>query len=417
MNEDKVLSRGTEEILTNYQNEMSGAIPSNSQELSAIREKNNGQIIRLSNEGIINTDGISANELEVYRRIGNNLKINDLTTVVSFGSDLQKKMNDDSKSLLATSCKSKLGEETMVLLNDLMEEVGSIDIGELSQPSKFIEFLRKVPFLRHLVSSVESIVKKHQTIEDNLQEIDEKIDIASKIAKRDNTELEILFNNNEDYIHQLENLVIAAKIKSNETEVLLNEMRRDRNKYTDYQIADVEYFKNRLDKRITDMIMWRQVFVQSLNQIRILQHGNIAITTNAYDVVTNTMPTLRNQLGMAIRIYNQHQSSKLLKSVTDASNKIIRSNAEKLKRNAIEITKMSEETTISIETIKTVQSQIKETLIQTQKIMDDSRIKRANIEKEILKMSEENSSLIVGDGSHLNTNKITAKELTNNYGD
>lgn len=39
MNEDKVLSRGTEEILTNYQNEMSGAIPSNSQELSAIREK------------------------------------------------------------------------------------------------------------------------------------------------------------------------------------------------------------------------------------------------------------------------------------------------------------------------------------------------------------------------------------------
>lgn len=343
MNEDKVLSRGTEEILTNYQNEMSGAIPSNSQELSAIREKNDGQIIRLSNEGIINTDGISANELEVYRRIGNNLKINDLTTVVSFGSDLQKKMNDDSKSLLATSCKSKLGEETMVLLNDLME--------------------------------------------------------------------------NEDYIHQLEKLVIAAKIKSNETEVLLNEMRRDRNKYTDYQIADVEYFKNRLDKRITDMIMWRQVFVQSLNQIRILQHGNIAITTNAYDVVTNTMPTLRNQLGMAIRIYNQHQSSKLLKSVTDASNKIIRSNAEKLKRNAIEITKMSEETTISIETIKTVQSQIKETLIQTQKIMDDSRIKRANIEKEILKMSEENSSLIIGDGSHLNTNKITAKELTHNYGD
>ena len=82
MNEDKVLSRGTEEILTNYQNEMSGAIPSNSQELSAIREKNDGQIIRLSNEGIINTDGISANELEVYRRIGNNLKINDLTTVV-----------------------------------------------------------------------------------------------------------------------------------------------------------------------------------------------------------------------------------------------------------------------------------------------------------------------------------------------
>lgn len=162
-------------------------------------------------------------------------------------------------------------------------------------------------------------------------------------------------------------------------------MRRDRNKYTDYQIADVEYFKNRLDKRITDMIMWRQVFVQSLNQIRILQHGNIAITTNAYDVVTNTMPTLRNQLGMAIRIYNQHQSSKLLKSVTDASNKIIRSNAEKLKRNAIEITKMSEETTISIETIKTVQSQIKETLIQTQKIMDDSRIKRANIEKKSLK--------------------------------
>ena len=43
--------------------------------------------------------------------------------------------------------------------------------------------------------------------------------------------------------------------------------------------------------------------------------------------------------------------------------------------------------------------------------------RRWDIEKEILKMSEENSSLIVGDGSHLNTNKITAKELTNNYGD
>lgn len=411
MNEDKALSRGTEEILSNYQNEMSGNIPSNSQDLATLSEKKSNQIIRLSMDGKINTNNISEKELKVYREIGNNLKINDLTTVVTFGSDLQSKMNEDSRALLTTSCKSKLGEETMALLNDLMEEVGSIDIGELSQPSKLLEFLRKLPVVKNFVSSVESIVKRHQSIEDNLQTIEDKIDIASKIAKRDNSELEILFNNNENYIHQLEKLVVAAKIKSNETEVLLNTMRKEQDKYTDYQIADVEYFKNRLDKRITDMIMWRQVFVQSLSQIRMLQHGNIAVTTNAYDVVTNTMPTLRNQLGMAIRIYNQHESAKLLKSVTDASNKIIVSNAEKLRRNAIEITKMSEETTISIDTIHKVQSQIHDTIVQTQSIITENSKKREMIEREILKMSEENSRLITDSGRSFNSERITAKEL------
>ena len=58
-------------------------------------------------------------------------------------------------------------------------------------------------------------MRRHQSIEDNLQTIEDKIDIASKIAKRDNSELEILFNKKENYIHQLETLGVAANHTSN----------------------------------------------------------------------------------------------------------------------------------------------------------------------------------------------------------
>jgi len=225
--------------------------------------------------GEVSLENIPAKQKEYYKEIAKVLNEKDLTSISSYGSDLQRAMDSYSSDFLNQSFSRENSLESADLIANLLGELHEVNIDDLEAPGPVKRFLRRIPGLKRLVISVEQVKAKYNTIQKNIDGIVKKLEAIRQIAIRVNNLLQKQFENNCDYVDQLEDLIVAGKMKSKELEDLLENMKAEAGQYDDYQITDIEEYKNSLDKRITDLIMLRYAFKQSLTQIRIIQRTNI----------------------------------------------------------------------------------------------------------------------------------------------
>ena len=378
-------------------------------ELNGETEIANVPKTRLSDTGEIDVSLIPAKKKAYYSEIAKVLDEKDLTSIASYGSDLQRAMDTYSSDFLKQSFDSNNSIESAQLISNLLGELHEVNIDDLEAPSALKRFLRKIPGLRRLVVSVEQIKAKYDTIEKNIDGIVQKLETARQIAIRDNNNLQKQFENNVDYVEQLGELIIAGKIKSQELDKLIEDMKTNSEEYDDYQISDVEEYKNSLDKRLTDLTMLRYAFKQSLTQIRIIQRTNIMNANNTEQQIAMTIPLWKNQLSLAVALYDQKQTLEISSKVADTTNEIFKKNAEMMKTQAIEVAKQNQRTVIDIETLRKTTSDLLATVEGVQKAQLEGAQKRAAAEQELFKLEKQMSQTAIGVAT--STQHVIAKEL------
>lgn len=364
---------------------------------------------RLTDNGEINLDAIPAKRKEYFKEISKVLDEKDLTSISSYGSDLQRAMDTYSSDFLKQSFDSNNSIESAELISQLLGELHEVNINDLEAPNAVKKFLRKIPGLRKLVISVEQIKAKYNTIEKNIDGIVKKLETARQIAIRDNNLLQKQFENNCDYVDQLGDLIIAGKMKSQELDKLIGEMKSNVEEYDDYQISDVEEYKNSLDKRVTDLVMLRYAFKQSLTQIRIIQRTNIMNANNTEQQIAMTIPLWKNQLSLAVALYDQKQALEISSKVSNTTNEIFKKNAEMMKTQAIEVAKQNQRTVIDIETLRKSTQDLLATVEGVQKAQQEGAQKRAAAEAELIKLEKEMTKTAIGVAA--STQHIIAREL------
>ena len=378
-------------------------------ELNGETEITNVPKTRLSDTGEIDVSLIPALKKAYYSEIAKVLDEKDLTSIASYGSDLQRAMNTYSSDFLKRSFDSKNSIECAQLISNLLGELHEVNIDDLEAPSAVKRFLRKIPGLRRLVVSVEQIKAKYNIIEKNIDGIVQKLETARQVSIRDNNNLQKQFENNVDYVEQLGELIIAGKIKSQELDKLIEDMKANSEEYDDYQISDVEEYKNSLDKRLTDLTMLRYAFKQSLTQIRIIQRTNIMNANNMEQQIVMTIPLWKNQLSLAVALYDQKQTIEISSKVADTTNEIFKKNSEMMKTQAIEVAKQNQRTVIDIETLRKTTSDLLTTVEGVQKAQLEGAQKRAAAEQELFKLEKQMSQTAIGVAT--STQHVIAKEL------
>lgn len=359
--------------------------------------------------GDVDVNNLPEGKRTYYKEIAKVLNEKDLTSISSYGSDLQRAMDTYSSEFLNQSFSRDNNIESAELISNLLGELHEVNIDDLEAPGPVKRFLRKVPGLRKLIISVEQVKAKYNTIQKNIDGIVNKLEATRQIAIRDNNLLQKQFENNCDYVDQLEDLIVAGKLKSNELETLLDGMKAESGEYDDYQITDIEEYKNALDKRITDLIMLRYAFKQSLTQIRIIQRTNIMDANNTEAQITMTIPLWKNQMSLAVALYNQKQSIEISNKVTEATNEMFKKNAEMMKTQAIEVAKQNQRSVLDIETLRKTTQELLATVEGVQKAQQEGAQKRAAAEAELVKLEKEMSMKAIGIAD--STQKIVSKEL------
>jgi len=367
------------------------------------------EIVTRSNTDYSVTRGMTAAEKKHYAEIAKVLNEKDLTTITSYGSDLQRAMDTYSSDFLKHSFNSDSGIESAQLISNLLGELHEVNIDDLEAPSAFKRFIQRIPGFRSLVTSVAQIKAKYNTIEKNIDEIVDKLEAGRQIALRDNNLLQKQFENNCDYVDQLEELIIAGKMKSEELDSLIVNMKNNSEEYEEYQISDIEEYKNSLDKRIHDLTVLRYAFKQSLTQIRIIQRTNLMSANNTESQIAMTIPLWKNQLSLAVALYDQKNVIEVSSKVAEATNTILMKNAEMMKVQSIEVAKQNQRSVIDIEALRKSTADLLATVEGVQKANKEGAEKRANAEAELRKLEETMTKTAIGIAD--STKHIIAKEL------
>jgi uncharacterized protein YaaN involved in tellurite resistance len=158
----------------------------------------------------------------------------------------------------------------------------------------------------------------------------------------------------------------------------------------DYQeVNDLMQFADRLEKRMYDLKLSRQITTQSAPQIRLIQNTNMALVEKIQSSIMTAIPLWKNQIAIALTLIRQQQAVYAQKQVSKTTNELLLKNAEMLKTNTIETAKENERGVVDIETLKKTQESLVTTLEETLRIQAEGRTKRRQAEQELISMENE----------------------------
>ncbi|EPC7454907.1 toxic anion resistance protein [Listeria monocytogenes] len=309
--------------------------------------------------------------------------------ILGYGAPAQAKLHDFSHSMLAHVQKQDVGPIGDII-SDLMYRLQEADPDELAARNKnvFTKIFHRVK------QSINEITSKYQKIGTQIDRIALKLEHSKKRLMEDNSFLEQLYDKNKDYFQALNIYIAAGELKLEEINTkMLPELRKKAEQtgdQMDYQeVNDLTQFADRLDKRVYDLRLSRQITIQQAPQIRLIQNTNQALAEKIQSSIMTAIPLWKNQVAIALTLLRQQQAVAAQRQVSETTNELLKRNADMLKTNAIETARENERGIVDIETLKETQSSLIETLQETLKIQQEGRAKRAVAEKELVTMEQE----------------------------
>ncbi|EAD0237086.1 toxic anion resistance protein [Listeria monocytogenes] len=309
--------------------------------------------------------------------------------ILVYGAPAQAKLHDFSHSMLAHVQKQDVGPIGDII-SDLMYRLQEADPDELAARNKnvFTKMFHRVK------QSINEITSKYQKIGTQIDRIALKLEHSKKRLMEDNSFLEQLYDKNKDYFQALNIYIAAGELKLEEINTkMLPELRKKAEQtgdQMDYQeVNDLTQFADRLDKRVYDLRLSRQITIQQAPQIRLIQNTNQALAEKIQSSIMTAIPLWKNQVAIALTLLRQQQAVAAQRQVSETTNELLKRNADMLKTNAIETARENERGIVDIETLKETQSSLIETLQETLKIQQEGRAKRAVAEKELVTMEQE----------------------------
>ncbi|PWZ83817.1 toxic anion resistance protein, partial [Staphylococcus pseudintermedius] len=190
-----------------------------------------------------------------------------------------------------------------------------------------------------------------------------ELDKNKALLVKDIQLLDGLYQQNKDYFDVLNLYIAAAEQKKTEIEQHVLPEMRQRVKAADDQmvvqdVVDMEQFVDRLEKRIYDLKLSRQISLQSAPQIRMIQNVNQALAEKIQSSILTSIPLWKNQMAIALTLQRQQKAATAQKQVTDTTNEILLRNSEMLRQNARVTAEENERGIVDIETLKTTQDNI-----------------------------------------------------------
>ncbi|MBC1398244.1 toxic anion resistance protein [Listeria fleischmannii] len=309
--------------------------------------------------------------------------------ILGYGAPAQAKLHDFSHSMLAHVQKQDVGPIGDII-SDLMYRLQEADPDELAARNKniFTKMFHRVK------QSINEITSKYQKIGTQIDRIALKLEHSKKRLMEDNTFLEQLYDKNKDYFQALNIYIAAGELKLEEiNDKLLPELRKKAEQTGDQmdfqEVNDLTQFADRLEKRVHDLKLSRQITIQQAPQIRLIQNTNQALAEKIQSSIMTAIPLWKNQVAIALTLLRQQQAVEAQRQVSETTNELLKRNADMLKTNAIETARENERGIVDIETLKHTQSSLIETLQETLKIQQEGRAKRAAAEKELVTMEQE----------------------------
>ena len=334
---------------------------------------------------------LSAEEQETVNEYVNNIDINDSQMVLQYGAGVQKEIANFSEAALG-NVRNKDLDEIGELLTGVVTELKDFDAVE--EKGGFLGLFKKAG------NRMTAIRAKYDKAEKNINNIVKVMEGHQVTLMKDIAMLDQMYETNQKYFKELSLYIVAGKEKLKEArDVELPKLlakAEETGLPEDAQAAkDYASMVERFEKKVYDLELTRNISLQMAPQIRLIQSNDTVMTEKIQSTLINTIPLWKSQMVIAIGLDHSQDAARAQREVADATNELLKKNAEALKMASIETAKESERGIVDIETLTQTNQTLIETFDEVMKIQSEGRTKRAEAEVELQRIENEMKAKLI----------------------
>jgi uncharacterized protein YaaN involved in tellurite resistance len=169
------------------------------------------------------------------------------------------------------------------------------------------------------------------------------------------------------------------------------------------ELRDLRAARDDLERRVHDLKLTRQVTMQSLPSIRLVQENDKSLVTKINSTLVNTVPLWETQLAQAVTIQRSAEAAAAVRDANDLTNELLTANAKNLRvANAAVRTEM-ERGVFDIDAVKTANAELIATIEDSLRIADEGKARRSAAEEELTRMEGELRDTLASASARPNT--------------
>lgn len=320
------------------------------------------------------------------------IDIDNTRSIVSFGSRAQSGLQKISQSMLDGVRNKDVGPAGEALRN-MVSSIRGFDISELDTRSKrsfwekitggiapFAKFLARYEEVETQIDKITGELLEHEHI---LMKDIRSLDNLYERTLQFYDELGLYIAAGEEVIKDLDETDIPAK------EAAVGEAAADQQVKAAQELRDLRSARDDLERRVHDLKLTRQVTMQSMPSIRLVQENDKSLVTKINSTLVNTIPLWESQLAQSITIQRSAQAAEVVKEASDLTNELLKANAANLKTANRAIRQEVERGVFDIEAIKIANRDLIATIEDSLQIADEGKARRAAAEKDLKTMEKE----------------------------
>ncbi|CUJ86875.1 toxic anion resistance protein [Shimia thalassica] len=325
---------------------------------------------------------------EITRRM-DELDMRDTGSIVHFGSKAQAELQEISQAMLADVRNKDVGPAGDSL-RDIVTTIRGFSVSELDvrRERSFWEKLmgRAAPFAK--------FTAQYEQVQGQIDRITEELLRHEHTLLKDIKSLDLLYEKTLAFYDELALYIAAgeAKITALDTtdipakEAEVQAAPEDEQVMKAQELRDLRAARDDLERRVHDLKLTRQVTMQSLPSIRLVQENDKSLITKINSTLVNTVPLWENQLAQAVTIQRSAEAAGAVREANDLTNELLTSNAANLRESNKVIRQEMERGVFDIEAVKQANADLIGTIQESLEIADEGKAKRSAAEADLQKM-------------------------------
>jgi uncharacterized protein YaaN involved in tellurite resistance len=311
------------------------------------------------------------------------LDLTDANSVIFFGAKAQQKLAGISDSMLE-QVRTKDAGPAGDALNRMVQKLRELDVTGVDPGQR----PGLVARLLGVKNDLKKYVDKYEDVRAQVDRITLELEQHKTKLLEDVIRLDRLYDANLEYFRLLEVYIAAGRAKLRELDErtipdLARKVEAEDDIVAAQKLRDLRGARDDLERRVHDLLLTRQVTMQALPSIRLIQENDKSLVTKINSTVANTVPLWRQQLAQAITIHRMGEAAGAVKAASDLTNELLQANADNLRRANAQVRKEVERGVFDVETVRNANQQLVETVNESLQIADEAKRRRAEAERQL----------------------------------
>lgn len=344
-----------------------------------------------ANEVVEMTKADKAVSKEIKKRM-DEIDMSSTQSIVSFGSAAQAELQVISQAMLADVRNKDVGPAGDSLRN-IVTTIRGFSVSEL-------DVRRKQSWWEKLIGRAAPFAKftaKFETVQGQIDKVTDDLLSHEHTLLKDIKSLDMLYEKTLDFYEELAFYIAAGTEKLAELDnkvipkkaTAVDKAKEDDQVMVAQELRDIRAARDDLERRVHDLKLTRQVTMQSLPSIRLVQENDKSLVTKINSTLVNTVPLWETQLAQAVTIQRSAEAAKAVRAANDLTNELLTSNAANLRSSNKIIREEMERGVFDIEAVKQANADLIATIQESLQIADDGKAKRAAAEVDLKKMKSD----------------------------